>query len=123
MGVFGSSMSQSRVGKEHKGTGALPVQHSSVQWHILRGSAFEICVTPLAGMLLHLGRFGFGYLSTSQLMSGSPARPSLLPKRQQDTSIGPLADLTELEWDIVSSQLLASLLEQTRSPNFLFTFR
>lgn len=48
-------------------------------------------------------------------MSDSPARPSLLLERKQVTITGALADLTELEWDIVSSQLLSSLLEQTQS--------
>lgn len=119
MGVFGSNMSQSRVGKDCKGVGAY-------QWSIPQlngissgggGSAFEICVTPPAGMLFHLGRFGFRCLSTSQLMS-SPARPSLLPERQQVTSIGALTDLMELDYDIVSSQLSSSLLEQTRSQLF-----
>lgn len=70
---------------------------------------------PLAGMLLHLGGFAFGCSSTSQLMSSSPARPSLLQGRPQVTSTGALADLTELEWEIVGSQLLSGLLEQTQS--------
>lgn len=105
MGVFGSNMSQSRVGQEHKGAGAY--QQSIIQCSGISpgGERLRYMSHPRLGhavVLLCLCTFGIGYFSTGQLMS-STARMALPLEKQLITSRGALADLTELEWDIVSS--------------------
>lgn len=97
MGVVGSSMSQDRIGKERKEAETYQGAFFSSMTYP-QGKELSCVSCPWMGhavMLLCLHSFGFGCLSTGQLMS-SKARLALMPKRQQISSRGALAELTEL---------------------------